>query len=118
MSDETRWWHRAACRGVDPDIRRHFHTTAEGEGDPGWYAPAYAVCGRCPVADECLEDGLSERWHVWGGLAVGQRRRVIWLRRRGRWVEADEAVAEFRRRNARLARRGWRPRRRGEAVVA
>jgi len=39
---------------------------------------AKAVCRRCPVADECLDFALArrERFGVWGGKSVCERRRV------------------------------------------
>jgi WhiB family redox-sensing transcriptional regulator len=42
-------------------------------------APAKAVCARCPVRSECLEDAIARaEWYgVAGGLSERERRRVV-----------------------------------------
>jgi WhiB family redox-sensing transcriptional regulator len=44
---------------------------------------AKAVCGRCPVVDECREHALKARepYGVWGGLTVDEREHLIRERR-------------------------------------
>lgn len=70
------WRHRAACRGVDPDI---FYPTSDEEVEA-----AKAVCDECPVREPCLEHALArrERDGVWGGATERERRRMIRQRRK------------------------------------
>ena len=72
---DVRWRDDAACRGHDTDD--FFPATDEEAG------PAKAICGACPVREECLEFALATRQEdgVWGGLTETERRR---LRRRRR----------------------------------
>jgi WhiB family redox-sensing transcriptional regulator len=68
--DGVRWWERAKCRGVDPDLffpRRGDDTTQ-----------AVAVCKACPVQVECLEYALDngERFGIWGGTTGKDRRKM------------------------------------------
>lgn len=39
-------------------------------------AEAVAVCARCPVIGECLDEALErdERWGIWGGVTERERR--------------------------------------------
>jgi WhiB family redox-sensing transcriptional regulator len=72
------WIRHAACRGMDPnlwypDVGANDHTIAA----------AKAVCARCPVADECLEYGLNDRWAIFGGLDQRERREIRKQRREG-----------------------------------
>ncbi|MGN7781284.1 WhiB family transcriptional regulator [Mycolicibacterium sp. 22603] len=41
-------------------------------------AKAKRLCGRCPVATECLNHALThaERYGIWGGLTTQERRKV------------------------------------------
>lgn len=64
------WRREAACRGVDPEL------FFPGRGDPEGLARAKAVCETCPVREHCAEDGMGERFGVWGGLSDHQRRRM------------------------------------------
>lgn len=64
------WREHAKCRGMDPDL------FFPGMGDRRGTHRALAVCAACPVRDECLEEGLHERYGVWGGMAPRQRRRL------------------------------------------
>ena len=70
------WRHKAACRGVDPDI---FYPVTDEEAED-----AKAICAQCPVQEACLEWALSsrEREGVWGGATERERRRIIRRRRR------------------------------------
>jgi hypothetical protein len=33
------------------------------------------VCSECPVSDECLEEGMAQKFGVWGGLSEHERRK-------------------------------------------
>ena len=70
------WRHRAACRGVDPDI---FYPVSDEEAEE-----ARAICYGCQVRQACLEwaIGNRERDGVWGGATERERRRMIRQRRR------------------------------------
>jgi WhiB family redox-sensing transcriptional regulator len=66
----VRWWERADCRGLDPDLffpRRGDDTTQ-----------AAAVCKGCPVQVECLEYAIDngERHGIWGGTTGNDRRKI------------------------------------------
>lgn len=80
LEDALAWQRDAACLGVDPDL---FYP-ARGEST----AEARAVCGECPVRDECLEYALAncETFGVWGGLGERDRRS---LRRARKQVGKD-----------------------------
>jgi WhiB family redox-sensing transcriptional regulator len=70
------WRHRAACRGVDPDI---FYPVTEEDAEE-----AKAICNACTVRETCLEYALGnrERDGVWGGATERERRRTLRQRRR------------------------------------
>jgi len=71
MTNATdRAWRRlAACVGADSDM---FFPISEEEA-----GPAKAVCGTCPVRDECLEWALAAREEgIWGGLTERERLRL------------------------------------------
>lgn len=73
------WMDRAACVGVENGDAIFF-----SESSAGRPVAAKAICGRCPVREECLEYGLTENFGVWGGLSVRERRRLRRARRSGR----------------------------------
>lgn len=65
---DEEWRDLALCAQADPDA------FFPGKGDP--IAAARAVCRRCPVARECLEDALAqdEQPHgIWGGKSRRER---------------------------------------------
>lgn len=70
------WRHRAACRGVEPEI---FYPATDDDADV-----AKHVCGQCLVREPCLEWALSsrERDGVWGGATERERRRMLRQRRK------------------------------------
>jgi WhiB family redox-sensing transcriptional regulator len=70
------WRQRGACRGLDPEI---FYPPVEEEAED-----ARAICGECPVQDECLEFALVNREAegIWGGATSRERRRLIRQRRK------------------------------------
>lgn len=62
-------WHVfAACAGLGPDL-----FFAE---EPEALDAARRVCRRCPVALECAEASMGERYGIWGGLTPAERRRA------------------------------------------
>lgn len=65
-------WHAdALCAQADPE--------AWFPEKGGSTREAKAICGRCPVAAECVDDALTreERFGVWGGLSERERRRIL-----------------------------------------
>ncbi len=80
------WRTRAACDGTDPEL---FFA-----GDTASVEAARALCAGCPVRAQCLEAALDlgEMHGVWGGMAEGQRRRLIRSQRRRQRVEASDAA--------------------------
>lgn len=46
---------------LDSDVPERFYTIAR------------EVCKRCEVWRECLDDGLEEKWGMWGGLTPHER---------------------------------------------
>ena len=69
------WRTRAACRSVDPEV---FFPTAEvGPMYDAQVAVAKAVCTRCPVRVECLNEALVRIPEgIAGGLTPEERRRL------------------------------------------
>jgi WhiB family redox-sensing transcriptional regulator len=67
------WRERAACLRVDPEL--FFPVSAIGP-TLRQIDEAKAVCGRCPVAEQCL-DWAVRAGHVdgiWGGTTESERR--------------------------------------------
>ncbi|KJY28200.1 hypothetical protein ADK60_02605 [Streptomyces sp. XY431] len=73
---EMNWRASAGCRGTDPELffpigsGTSFPTVAQNE-------EAKAVCGRCPVAPECLDWALNVAVEgIWGGTTEAERRAI------------------------------------------
>jgi hypothetical protein len=67
--------HRAACRGVDPEL--FFPVAERGREHDEQVAAAKAVCASCPVRAECLAWALrSLSCGVAGGMTERERRGV------------------------------------------
>lgn len=79
-AEAVHWTDNAACRvpGTDPEL---FFPVSETGMAHRQVTQAKAVCGRCPVAEQCLEWAVrtGEPEGIWGGTTPGERRR---LRRR------------------------------------
>ncbi|SEN89148.1 WhiB family transcriptional regulator [Actinacidiphila rubida] len=67
------WRLRAACRDQDPDV---FFPIGSSGMSLVQIAEAKALCGRCPVAQECLAwaVGAGRVEGVWGGTTENERR--------------------------------------------
>lgn len=81
------WQENAGCRGIEPEI--FFPVSDEDAG------PARAICGGCPVREECLLFSFQnrERYGVWGGVTEKERIEMV---RRGvaqRMLDEDLVVA-------------------------
>ena len=77
-ADLWEWQLRGACRGEDGSL--FFHP--EGERGPARNAreaAAKAVCGRCPVLEQCRRHALATRepYGVWGGLSESDREEIL-----------------------------------------
>ncbi|WP_030741425.1 WhiB family transcriptional regulator [Streptomyces sp. NRRL S-31] len=74
------WRDHAACRQEDPDLFFPIGTTGPAQVQT---EQAKAVCGRCPVREQCLDWALDtdQSIGVWGGTTELERRA---LRRRAR----------------------------------
>jgi hypothetical protein len=89
---DPRWWHRAACSGLDTDL---FYLDL---GDP--VPPEVkAACGACPVRWECAADEAaqppSKRVGIHGGMNT--KRLAAWATRQaadGLLHPADEPPAD------------------------
>ena len=83
--DRPVWQSQSACRSA-PDPAIFFPSP----GDTEALRAAKAMCGDCPVVQECLEYALSnnERYGIWGGKST--RERLLMLRAK-RMLEAGEA---------------------------
>ncbi|MEU2880515.1 WhiB family transcriptional regulator, partial [Streptomyces sp. NPDC007070] len=67
------WRDHAACRQEDPDLFFPIGTTGPALLQT---QQAKAVCGRCPVREQCLEWALAtdQAIGVWGGTSENERR--------------------------------------------
>jgi WhiB family redox-sensing transcriptional regulator len=92
LPESARWWHQAACHGMDADL---FHPVAR---DRRAAEEALKVCARCPVRSQCLDDAVAhgDRYGVRGGLAEEDLDVTVRQRRQ----EAREG---------RVSTRGWPP---------
>ena len=83
------WRDRAACAGMDSEV---FFTEETGGLTGGLVVmvgeSATEVCGRCPVAGECLEYAVetNQPFGIWGGKTELQRRRL-----RSRWLQRSSS---------------------------
>ncbi|GAB4590070.1 WhiB family transcriptional regulator [Nocardia sp. IFM 10818] len=80
------WMAEGLCAQADPDT---FYP--EKGGEVRHLRMALRICGDCPVRDECLEFALdnNERYGIWGGKTVKQRRKLK-LRRYSAGTQAED----------------------------
>ena len=71
------WYLRGACRGLESSS---FYPDPAEEAD---VARALAVCDRCEVRSDCLDQALFRRepTGIWGGTTERDRRRILRRRR-------------------------------------
>lgn len=72
-SRDRTWMADAACKDQGPD--QFFPASPD--------APVPAICGICPVRQECGDYGLTESAGVWGGRNQTERERIVRKRRKG-----------------------------------
>jgi WhiB family redox-sensing transcriptional regulator len=91
------WADRAACRGYDLDL--FFSDAARNIHE------AKQICRRCPVREECLDEGLraedGSRYGIYGGLTPDERAELI--------GEAQRTAAEARGQEPPKPRTGRKP---------
>lgn len=80
--ERTEWMSDAACKGASDDL------WFPERGEPAHHAKA--VCRECPVRQACLDYAIEngERWGIWGGMTVRERRAE---KRRRKYREAAAA---------------------------
>jgi WhiB family redox-sensing transcriptional regulator len=89
--DPTLPWHeRAACLGQDPEL---FFPVGNSGPALVQIDEAKAVCGRCPVAEQCLRWALKAGQvdGIWGGTTESERRA---MNRRDARETQDAVTAE------------------------
>jgi WhiB family redox-sensing transcriptional regulator len=71
--DDSGWRDRAACRDSNPDL---FFPVGSTGGALEEIQAAKAVCGTCPVREECLAFALetNQEAGIWGGASEEERR--------------------------------------------
>ncbi|MGH8909786.1 MAG: WhiB family transcriptional regulator [Egibacteraceae bacterium] len=81
MTAPAAWRERAACLDEDPELFFPIGTTGPAIEQA---ERAKAVCRRCPVRQECLDDALDtgQDAGVWGGMDEDERRALRRQRRR------------------------------------
>lgn len=64
-----RWYHRAACKGMDTEIFYPVSIKREHAQE------ALEICATCPVRAECLADAVesADAWAVLGGTTATER---------------------------------------------
>lgn len=62
------WRDDAKCAEADPEL---FFPSRE---DLWKIALAKQICAGCPVAAECIADGVDDEWSIRGGLVASQRK--------------------------------------------
>lgn len=69
------WRDKATCRDEDPDLFFPIGTSGPALLQE---AEAKAVCGRCPVQEQCLRWAMEtgQDIGVWGGLGENERRKL------------------------------------------
>jgi WhiB family redox-sensing transcriptional regulator len=78
------WHYRAECLGEEPEL--FFPVGNKTRHAILQIREAKAVCRRCPVREECLNEALNNKIDhgVWGGLDEEERRE--YKRRLARWA--------------------------------
>lgn len=65
---DERWKAEAACRGAPSAL------FFPERGDPGKTSIVKLYCEKCPVRQQCFEYGANERYGIWGGYNLKERR--------------------------------------------
>lgn len=75
-ADTGDWRDNAECRRHDPDL---WFPVGHSAGWTAQIREAKKICGRCPVADRCLEWAVEtgQPNGIWGGLTEGERLELL-----------------------------------------
>ncbi len=78
---KVNWRDVAACRDLDTNL---FFPPGDGAQAQEQIEKAKEICGKCVVADDCLEFALITRqdYGVWGGKTEKERRSIRRAKRR------------------------------------
>lgn len=74
------WRIRAQCNGADPELFFPMRGLSGRGGQTRRTIQQY--CEQCPVIDECLAEGMQERFGVWGGKTPEERKAIRAARKR------------------------------------
>lgn len=69
----TDWMEDGLCRGLNPDL---WFPPQDNPNVSGYYSFGKILCDRCPVWQQCLDQGIEEVWGMWGGLTPNERKAV------------------------------------------
>lgn len=73
-AQELAWRDDAACKGQDAEMFLPEGKFPVGSSDyKKFIAKALAYCGACPVQDDCLQFGMTQRMGIYGGRTSSQR---------------------------------------------
>jgi len=73
LESEFVWQREAACRGLSLAESQAIFFPSRGDS----IDEARAICGRCPVTEECLQFALANNCiGVWAGTSDRQRRKL------------------------------------------
>ena len=87
LESEMAWQREAACRGLGIEESRAIFFPAPGKS----IDEARAICGRCPVSEQCLNFALTNGCiGVWAGTTERQRFKLRRNQRRGGGMEMGE----------------------------
>lgn len=64
------WRKESLCKNRHIDL---WYPPLDTDVPENYYQIARLVCRQCPVWKECLDDGVEERWGMWGGLTPQER---------------------------------------------
>jgi len=77
MVTMSNWRDHAACYSDDTYTQQLNCEIAHGDcGIKAQDTFIRDMCGHCPVRLQCLQDGMTEIWGVWGGLLPVERRQL------------------------------------------
>lgn len=64
------WLSKSLCKNRHIDL---WYPPLDSDTPEKYYSVAKEVCRRCPVWKECLDNGVTETWGMWGGLTPLER---------------------------------------------
>lgn len=87
--NDHHWTTYSACNEVDPELM------FPHERDRGWIAEAKAVCAKCPVIEQCIEQRAKtgDQYGVWGGMTAEEHRQAEKAAYRRNWRARQRETA-------------------------